>query len=227
MTANRRRAIDPVCGMTIDPARAAGEVGLQGPDAYYFCNHPASRDSGGSRIVPEPRARSQCDAAGQPRAPNGTRYVCPMDPEIEQDHPGACPKCGMALEPDLSTIAADARRIHVPHAPRNRPDAARRLPDLRHGARAADRGARGSAQPRTRRHDAAAVDRAVLSVCRCSSLAMGDMLLGMGLGGRVGHARDELDRSRLRDAGGAVGRVAVLRARLGTRSSTATPTCSR
>ena len=30
---------------------------------------------------------------------NGTKYTCPMHPEIEQDHPGQCPKCGMTLEP--------------------------------------------------------------------------------------------------------------------------------
>ncbi|MGE5813941.1 MAG: copper-transporting P-type ATPase, partial [Acidobacteriota bacterium] len=39
-----------------------------------------------------------------PAAPPGTIYTCPMDPEVRQDHPGACPKCGMALEPDLGTV---------------------------------------------------------------------------------------------------------------------------
>jgi Cu+-exporting ATPase len=40
--------------------------------------------------------------AGSPAAPKaGTRYTCPMHPEIRQDHPGSCPKCGMALEPVL------------------------------------------------------------------------------------------------------------------------------
>ena len=33
-------------------------------------------------------------------APPGTMWICPMDPEVRQDHPGACPKCGMALEPE-------------------------------------------------------------------------------------------------------------------------------
>ena len=34
----------------------------------------------------------------------GTVYTCPMHPEVRQDHPGACPKCGMALEPEMPTL---------------------------------------------------------------------------------------------------------------------------
>ena len=37
----------------------------------------------------------------------GNQYTCPMDPEIVQDHPGSCPKCGMALEP-MGVPAGDA-----------------------------------------------------------------------------------------------------------------------
>src|ERR1700758_3230473 len=34
-------------------------------------------------------------------------YTCPMHPEIEQDHPGECPKCGMALEPQTISAVAE------------------------------------------------------------------------------------------------------------------------
>ena len=37
-------------------------------------------------------------------APEGTIYTCPMHPEIRQDHPGSCPKCGMALEPEMPSL---------------------------------------------------------------------------------------------------------------------------
>ena len=37
-------------------------------------------------------------------APAGTIYTCPMHPEVRQDHPGNCPKCGMALEPELPNL---------------------------------------------------------------------------------------------------------------------------
>ena len=38
-------------------------------------------------------------AAVPMEAPAGTIYTCPMHPEVQQDHPGNCPKCGMSLEP--------------------------------------------------------------------------------------------------------------------------------
>jgi P-type Cu+ transporter len=38
------------------------------------------------------------------REPEGTIYTCPMHPEVRQDHPGTCPKCGMTLEPELPTL---------------------------------------------------------------------------------------------------------------------------
>src|SRR5262249_44256106 len=41
-----------------------------------------------------------------PAAPTGTRWTCPMDPEVISDKPGPCPKCGMALEPMLDDITA-------------------------------------------------------------------------------------------------------------------------
>jgi Cu+-exporting ATPase len=40
-------------------------------------------------------------------APEGSIYTCPMHPEIRQDHPGNCPKCGMALEPELPALGDD------------------------------------------------------------------------------------------------------------------------
>src|SRR5207244_355900 len=40
-----------------------------------------------------------------PTAPAGAVYTCPMHPEVRQDHPGTCPKCGMALEPELGAAA--------------------------------------------------------------------------------------------------------------------------
>jgi Cu+-exporting ATPase len=93
----REPAIDPVCGMTVNPATAAASATYQGR-TYYFCN-PRCRERfladpgrylGGSPSQPTPTPAA---------APAGTIYVCPMDPEVRQDHPGTCPKCGMALEP--------------------------------------------------------------------------------------------------------------------------------
>ncbi len=84
---------DPVCGMTVDPAKSPHHAQHQGID-YHFCcagcrtKFIADPDTYLHPVPPEP-------------APPGTTWICPMDPEVHQDHPGPCPICGMALEPDL------------------------------------------------------------------------------------------------------------------------------
>ncbi len=92
--------LDVVCGMEIDPSTAAGSVEHEGK-TYYFCN-PVCQE----RFAADPAGYLN-DAAKERRASaaavGGAIYVCPMDPEVSQDHPGACPKCGMALEPLMVT----------------------------------------------------------------------------------------------------------------------------
>src|SRR5204863_5707352 len=96
-------AIDPICGMTVDE-RTAISAERDG-QTFYFCSEHCRR-----RFIeaPERRVESQNlvnltvgqSPASEPRPSTvGTIYTCPMHPEIEQDHPGTCPKCGMALEP--------------------------------------------------------------------------------------------------------------------------------
>jgi P-type Cu+ transporter len=87
-------AIDPVCGMRVNPATAAGHYDYRGT-TYYFCGLSCLERF---KAAPE----SFLGAPERPAAATGAgEYVCPMDPEIRQDHPGACPKCGMALEPAM------------------------------------------------------------------------------------------------------------------------------
>jgi len=95
-------AIDPVCGMTVDPAHAAGVSGYGGRTFYFCSTHCKAKFDGTPAVYAgEAPARRPTPAAVQ-----GTAYVCPMDPEVRQDHPGACPKCGMALEPEAPRAAA-------------------------------------------------------------------------------------------------------------------------
>jgi Cu+-exporting ATPase len=83
--------------MAVDPATAAGSTTYEG-HTYYFCN-PACL----TRFQADPRRYTGGHvhpAAPAPAPePAGAVYTCPMHPEVRQDHPGACPKCGMALEP--------------------------------------------------------------------------------------------------------------------------------
>src|ERR1700728_4592978 len=76
-------AIDPVCGMQVDPQKAAASQ-LAGT-MYYFCCEGCKKKFEG-RVAPV-------------AASGAAEYTCPMHPEVRQKGPGACPKCGMALEP--------------------------------------------------------------------------------------------------------------------------------
>jgi len=89
------RVLDPVCGMSVNPDAPKGGTHLHEGQAYFFCN-PKCRE----RFATEPRKYLE-PKAEQARVPSppGTTWSCPMDPEVLQDHPGACPQCGMALEP--------------------------------------------------------------------------------------------------------------------------------
>ena len=100
-------AIDPVCGMTVDPARAAGQFEHDGT-TYFFCSKgclarfaadPAKYLSG--TPTPHSAPRTPHPAPRTP-PPALVQYTCPMHPEIVRDGPGACPICGMALEPRVA-----------------------------------------------------------------------------------------------------------------------------
>jgi Cu+-exporting ATPase len=88
--------IDPVCGMSIAPSDAVGHVEYRG-HTYYFCNESClERFSAApeSFLSPAPTTPAPAPAGADMR-----EYTCPMDPEVRQIGPGACPICGMALEP--------------------------------------------------------------------------------------------------------------------------------
>ena len=93
------KARDPVCGMTVDMASARHRTTHEGRQ-WFFCN-PRCLEK--FRANPEQYLAPEQQAAPQP-APAGTIYTCPMHPEIRQDHPGTCPKCGMALEPEMPSL---------------------------------------------------------------------------------------------------------------------------
>ncbi len=94
-----QRVQDPVCGMLVDPARAAGSHVHDGT-TYSFCN-PRCLDR--FRAEPAKYLEGATEVCEPPATPTAAEWICPMDPEVRQDHPGACPKCGMALEPRVIT----------------------------------------------------------------------------------------------------------------------------
>src|SRR5271165_2102642 len=91
--------IDPVCGMSVDPAHAAAELTHKGAH-YFFCCRACSE-----KFVADPVKYLRGAKAEAPQSINrAAEYVCPMHPEVVSDHPGSCPKCGMALEPRTATF---------------------------------------------------------------------------------------------------------------------------
>ena len=92
-------AIDPICGMTVDEQTATSA--LRDGVIFYFCSEGCRRKFVAAEFLP--MAASCCGShrptANAPAGRADAIYTCPMHPEIEQVGPGACPKCGMDLEP--------------------------------------------------------------------------------------------------------------------------------
>jgi Cu+-exporting ATPase len=104
-------AIDPVCGMSVEPEKARGRVEYAGKEYFFCCTSCAERFKSDPQkyLAPKPstgplvqlgamRPATALPASDQ-KSPVVT-YVCPMDPEVRESAPGPCPKCGMALEPE-------------------------------------------------------------------------------------------------------------------------------
>lgn len=99
--ASNAGAVDPVCGMTVDPHTTKHRATFDGRP-YYFCSARCK-----DRFSAEPLRYLAPDQARQDPVPEGTAYTCPMHPEVRQVGPGSCPICGMALEPELVTATAE------------------------------------------------------------------------------------------------------------------------
>ena len=98
----KRDAVDPVCGMSVSRDGALSEP--HAGQTYHFCSaHCRAR----FRESPE-----QYIDGAKPQIPDvdatekDVAYSCPMDPEVRQNEPGPCPKCGMALEPEMPTLTS-------------------------------------------------------------------------------------------------------------------------
>jgi Cu+-exporting ATPase len=134
---------DPVCGMTVDPSRAKA-THVHAGKKYHFCcagckekfsadpakylmprtlvgiapvsAHPV-------QIAPAPaHGPSQpivkiAEAPGAARKSASNEYICPMDPEVQQQEPGDCPKCGMALERAIAALPATKTEYTCPMHP--------------------------------------------------------------------------------------------------------------
>ena len=89
---------DPVCGMTVDPAKTAHHAEHAG-QSYHFCSAGCR-----AKFVAKPGAYLGNKPKPEPTATPGSIWTCPMHPQIRQEGPGTCPICGMALEPEEPSL---------------------------------------------------------------------------------------------------------------------------
>ncbi len=113
---------DPVCGMNVEPSTARHKLDHAGKTYYFCCAHclekfrarpedylaPRPAPGGGMQMIsiaPAPAAKTPPKSMPAASAATGGAYVCPMCPEVRSAKPAACPRCGMALEPEMPVAA--------------------------------------------------------------------------------------------------------------------------
>ncbi|NUR11131.1 MAG: heavy metal translocating P-type ATPase [Bradyrhizobium sp.] len=92
------KVLDPVCGMTVDPATSKHRFDRRG-ETFHFCSAGCR-----TKFAADPDKYLAKEKAPEPEMPAGTIYTCPMHPEIRQVGTGSCPICGMALEPEVASL---------------------------------------------------------------------------------------------------------------------------
>ena len=111
---------DPICGMAVDEATSLRVE--RGGQVFYFCSEHCRKEFLGQvqplgKEPPSPatpgnqREHPCCQAHDNPKvaipAPSpAAKFFCPMCPGVYSDRPGSCPKCGMALEQNLTWTAS-------------------------------------------------------------------------------------------------------------------------
>jgi Cu+-exporting ATPase len=107
--------VDPVCGMSTADESAFSSHEHQGT-TYYFCSdrclaqfkeNPKAYGAGEGKDAGHDHGGKTPDAPAKATQTTTRTYTCPMHPEVEQQGPGSCPKCGMALEPQTITLEAE------------------------------------------------------------------------------------------------------------------------
>ncbi len=95
---NLTSALDPVCGMKVNPATTAHHATHDGVH-YHFCSSGCQ-----AKFTADPAKHLSDNKRAEPVAAPGAMWTCPMHPDIRQQGPGTCPICGMALEPEEPSL---------------------------------------------------------------------------------------------------------------------------
>ena len=106
---------DLVCGMNVDPTASSWSSTRAG-EIYFFCSEHCRdkfQSNPGLFINKQEDVLLNLESKKQ----NAGSYICPMCPEVQQEKPGACPSCGMALEPDPKTLQTSHTKYVCPMHP--------------------------------------------------------------------------------------------------------------
>jgi Cu+-exporting ATPase len=113
-------AFDPVCGMTVDEEKAAGHAEFEGKTFHFCSKHCENLFKAAPTAFASPlNGKTARDQVASPTeaSPSDVVYVCPMDPEVRQIGPGACPKCGMTLESEAPFVPVERVEYTCPMHP--------------------------------------------------------------------------------------------------------------
>ena len=105
------KLIDPVCGMTVTEA-SEHRFRFEAVDYFFCCDGCRQKFS----TDPAGYLSGEAQAAAAVPVP-GALYICPMCPEVEEDHPASCPSCGMALEVSGPPLPATRTEYTCPMHP--------------------------------------------------------------------------------------------------------------
>jgi P-type Cu+ transporter len=132
-----RSAIDPVCGMTVDPSTASDSFNYKGRE-FYFCSQNCldrfksnPEQHVGKTSIAQIGGSKAC---GESSVKEG-QYTCPMHPDMQLDSPGCCASCGKAMKPLQPAVTAKTQYT-CPMHPEIVREPARDVSYLRDGARA-------------------------------------------------------------------------------------------
>ncbi len=119
-------ATDPVCHMQVNPAKAKANTTYKGTTYSFCCQGCHDKFVLDPEKYLQPSTPSLVMPAIAPAPPSANQiktgtvaaeYVCPMDPGVHEKHPGACPICGMALEPAQLTLSSTRTEYTCPMHP--------------------------------------------------------------------------------------------------------------
>ncbi|HUV96805.1 MAG TPA: heavy metal translocating P-type ATPase, partial [Acidobacteriaceae bacterium] len=123
-------ATDPVCHMKVDPAKAKANTTYNGSTYYFCCQGCHDKFVQDPEKYLQPPAPALATLTGAPKpaaavipsaskagASQAVEYICPMDPKVHESKPGACPICGMALEPAQISLSNTRTEYTCPMHP--------------------------------------------------------------------------------------------------------------